>query len=54
MQTKRGILVARTKDDVTLVDARIVSKRVFAYGTVLHHVAVGLTAGGLPFSPQAD
>ena len=47
------MLAALTKDDVAvdvaLVYARIVSKRVFAYSTVLHHVAVGSTVGGLSF-----
>ena len=45
------MLMARTIDDVTLVNARVVSKRVSVYGTVLHHVAVGVdsTAGGLSF-----
>ena len=41
--------MAHTIDDVALVDTRVVSKRVFAYSTVLHHVVVGSTAGGLPF-----
>ncbi len=45
----RRVLVAHTIDDVALVDARIVPKRASAYGTVLYHVAVGSTAGGLPF-----
>jgi hypothetical protein len=41
--------MAHTKDDVALEDARVVPKRVSVYGTVLPHVAVGSTAGGLPF-----
>ena len=32
-----------TINDVTLVDTRVVSKRVSVYSTVLHHVAVSST-----------
>ncbi len=45
----KGMLMARTIDDVTLVDTRVVSKRVSVYGTVLYHVVVGSSAGGLSF-----
>ncbi len=38
-----------TIDDVTLVDMRVVSKYVSAYGTVLCHVVIDSTAGGLSF-----
>jgi hypothetical protein len=41
--------MARTIDDVALVDARVVSNLVSVYGTVLHHVVVRSTASGLSF-----
>ena len=44
--------MVHTVDDVTLVDACVVPKRVFAYGTVLHHVVGGSTAGGLLFGHE--
>jgi hypothetical protein len=45
--------IALTMDDVALVDARVVSERVSADSTVLHHIATdGSTSDGSSIGPR--